>query len=152
MALGLVALSFAVSAGLCVAGPAVCAAVGACWIGPGGTRGTSADAAGRRGGDLADDGRRSGAGLLAVYALGPAELPEPLARHAGGVFQQAGELIWILVLATRDHGHGVCGTTSKTSTGGSGWAFSSPVRACWPFPEFGSRCSGRSPIRCWAAR
>jgi UDP-GlcNAc:undecaprenyl-phosphate GlcNAc-1-phosphate transferase len=39
-------------------------------------------------------------GLLAVFALGQADLPEPLARHAGGVVLRAGVLGWILVLAT----------------------------------------------------
>jgi UDP-GlcNAc:undecaprenyl-phosphate GlcNAc-1-phosphate transferase len=39
-------------------------------------------------------------GLLAVVALGPAALPEPLARHAGGVLLRAPDLLLILALAS----------------------------------------------------
>jgi UDP-GlcNAc:undecaprenyl-phosphate GlcNAc-1-phosphate transferase len=41
-----------------------------------------------------------GLGLLAVVALGQADLPEPLARHAGGVALRAGLLVWILLVAS----------------------------------------------------
>jgi len=41
-----------------------------------------------------------GIGLLAVFALGRAGLPEPLARHAPGVVDRAGVLVGILVLAS----------------------------------------------------
>jgi UDP-GlcNAc:undecaprenyl-phosphate/decaprenyl-phosphate GlcNAc-1-phosphate transferase len=39
-------------------------------------------------------------GLLAVRVLGPGELPGPLARHAGGIYERSGELLWILALAS----------------------------------------------------
>ncbi len=39
-------------------------------------------------------------GLLAVHVLGASELPAPLARHVGGVYERSGELIRILVLAS----------------------------------------------------
>jgi UDP-GlcNAc:undecaprenyl-phosphate GlcNAc-1-phosphate transferase len=39
-------------------------------------------------------------GLLAVRVLGPGGLPEPLARHVGGIWERSGELLWILGLAS----------------------------------------------------
>ena len=39
-------------------------------------------------------------GLLAVRVLGAGELPEPLARHVGGIYERSGELLWILALAS----------------------------------------------------
>jgi UDP-GlcNAc:undecaprenyl-phosphate GlcNAc-1-phosphate transferase len=39
-------------------------------------------------------------GLLVVRWLGPAALPEPLARHAGGVILRAGELLLVLAMAS----------------------------------------------------
>ena len=39
-------------------------------------------------------------GLLAVRVLGPGGLPEPLARHVGGMWERSGELLWILGLAS----------------------------------------------------
>jgi len=41
-----------------------------------------------------------GIGLLAVIASGGAGLPAPLARHASGIAQRAGVLVWILALAS----------------------------------------------------
>jgi UDP-GlcNAc:undecaprenyl-phosphate/decaprenyl-phosphate GlcNAc-1-phosphate transferase len=41
-----------------------------------------------------------GMGLLAILVLGPLELPAALARHAGGVALRAGDLLLILALAS----------------------------------------------------
>jgi UDP-GlcNAc:undecaprenyl-phosphate GlcNAc-1-phosphate transferase len=100
VALALVATSFAVSAGLCTLVRTYAPRWGLLDR-PGGHKGHKAPTP--LGGGVAiwlTTVGVLGAGMLAAYALGPTALPEPLARHAGGVFQQAGELIGILVLAT----------------------------------------------------
>src|SRR5271167_647822 len=92
VALGLVALSFAVSAGLCALVRRLAPKLGLLDR-PGGHKGHKRVTP--LGGGAAIWVATVGVlatGMLAVYALGPAELPEPLARHVGGVFQQAGEL------------------------------------------------------------
>jgi UDP-GlcNAc:undecaprenyl-phosphate/decaprenyl-phosphate GlcNAc-1-phosphate transferase len=46
-------------------------------------------------------------GLLAVRFLGPGDLPGPLARHVGGIYARSGELVWILALASAIMGMGL---------------------------------------------
>ncbi len=85
VALGLVALSFAVSAGLCVLVRRLAPRVGVRRP-AGGAQGTqAADAAGRRRGDLADDGRAFWPwACWRCYALGPAELARTAGPPCGG--------------------------------------------------------------------
>jgi UDP-GlcNAc:undecaprenyl-phosphate/decaprenyl-phosphate GlcNAc-1-phosphate transferase len=100
VALGLVAISFAVSAGLCTLIRRYAPRWGLLDR-PGGHKGHKTPTP--LGGGVAIWLATVGVlaiGVMAVYVLGPDELPAPLARHVGGVFHRAGELIWILTLAT----------------------------------------------------
>jgi len=108
MALGLVAVSFVFSAGLCYLARRYAPRLGFVDR-PGGHKGHRAPTP--LGGGVAiwlTTVSVLGIGLLAVFALGQAELPEPLARHAGGVVLRAGVLVWILVLASVIMAMGLC--------------------------------------------
>ena len=126
VALGLVALSCVVCAGLCSARPAICAAVGICGSARGAQGASRADAAGRRRGDLADDREHSGAGAAGgacVWAR--TSFPRRWRVMSGGSYERSGELVLDSRAGQRDHGDGAGATISRTSTGGSGSAFSS---------------------------
>jgi UDP-GlcNAc:undecaprenyl-phosphate/decaprenyl-phosphate GlcNAc-1-phosphate transferase len=106
LALGLAALSCAVSAALCSFARRIAPRWGFVDR-PGGHKGHRAPTA--LGGGVAiwlTIVSILAVGLLAVRFLGPGELPEPLARHVGGIYARSGELVWILALASAIMGMG----------------------------------------------
>ena len=75
----------------------------------------------------------------------------PVMRAAS--VQRLGELIWILGLATRDHGHGALVDDLKNLN----WRLRLGIqfgcaRRSLAASGSASRCSGRSPIRSWGER
>ena len=92
-----------------------------------------------------------GLGILIMWRLGSGRLPDPLARHAGGVMLRSGSLGSILALSSVIMLMGLADDWKtldwRVRLGIQfGCAIALAASAC------GSRCSARSPILCSAAR